>query len=65
MILSSKNLEEFGGMFIKCAIENHAQLIRFVNRKEITSDEAAQLSVNHAVALVIKILEQNEEWNKK
>lgn len=33
-------------------IEAHAQLIRFVQRGQMTSEEAAQLSVAHGDALV-------------
>lgn len=33
------------------AIENHAQLIRFVHRGQMTSEAAAALAVKHADAL--------------
>jgi hypothetical protein len=33
------------------AIENHAQLIRYVQRAQITSKEAAELSISHAESL--------------
>lgn len=37
-----------------CFIENHAQLIRFVARGAMKSDEAAKLAMDHAEALDIE-----------
>ena len=51
-----KELTPFG----RAVIENHAQLIRFVQRKQMTSDEAAKLAIEHAVAL-LDAVEQFEE----
>jgi hypothetical protein len=34
------------------AIENHAQLIRFVQRDQMTSKDAAELAVSHACHLM-------------
>jgi hypothetical protein len=37
------------------ANENHAQMIRFVQRGQISSDDAAKLSVVHADALIAEL----------
>lgn len=37
--------------FIISAIENHAQLIRFVQRNQLSREDAARLAVEHAQAL--------------
>jgi hypothetical protein len=38
------------------ALENHAQMIRYVHRKALTSEQAAVLAVSHADALLKELL---------
>ena len=44
-------------LFYYSVIENHAQLIRFVKRKEMTSQEAAKISIKHAVEVITALEE--------
>lgn len=41
------------------AIENHAQLLRFVVREQMTSEQAARLAINHADALFEELKEKD------
>lgn len=49
-------------IFVNAAIENHAQLVRYVQRDQSTSEYTAALSVSHAQALIKAIAKSTPKF---
>lgn len=52
-----------GELVFQTAIETHAQLVRFVQRKQMTSEEAAKFSIRHALRLAAFFEQATDEHN--